>query len=273
MRIEPRVGIITFFPGGKGGAGASTIASSFAVALSEYVNNHVLVVDFGYGANATTTKIFGKDPGAVGVYDFVFGKANPRPIKVDEYRVYLLTNGYRDPNQVVNELARVYATDPGRFTRELTGRLKSFLVTLAEQYGINHVIIDLPSATVGPHTFSVLSISTIINIIALHSSTHIGETLEAFKIAVDANDKAVINIIVNRVYPIGDSEAQYKSMTRRGHVFPISCSMYASYIIDWKRDVPIAWDFPGNWRRDLMKLVQAVKRQVDEALSRVKPSV
>lgn len=273
MEVKPRVAKIVFFSGGKGGGGVSTIVASFSVALSELVNRHVLVVDFGYGPNATTTKLFGQDPGTVGVYDFVFGRASPRPIKVEGYRVFLLTNGYKDPNEVVDALARAYASNPYRFTEELTNRLASFLTRLALSLGVNHIIVDLPSTTIGPHTFAVLAMADVINIVALHSNTHIDEVASAYKLAIDVNPGAVVNVVVNKVYPTGDPESQFKQFTHgEGRVFPIEYSVYVSYIVDVKRDIPIAWEFPGNWRRDIMRFTQSVKRQVDRVLSAVRPS-
>ena len=266
--IRPRVVVITFLSGGKGGAGTSTLAANTAVALSEAYNNPVLVVDMGYGANATTTKLFGKNPGSAGIYDFIFNRAKPNIMKADEYRVYILPNGAKDPNQIAYELARQFASRPEQFIRELTIGLREFLLRTAASLGVNHIIIDLPSTAVGAHFFATVATSDIINIVATAGVTHADEAREAYSL-VEFNTSAIVNVIVNNVLPIVDTTGQFRGLTRNGgSVIPLSYSFYVKYITDFLKDIAISYDIHDRWRRDFENYLNILKKQVGLVLKR-----
>ncbi|MGC9227742.1 AAA family ATPase [Caldivirga sp.] len=266
--IRPRLVIITFLSGGKGGAGTSTLTVNTAVALSESFNNPVLVVDMGYGANATATKLFGKNPGTTGVYDFIFSKAKPNVLKADEYKVYIIPNGAEDPNQIAYRLAQQFASRPEQFTRELTVTLRGFLQRTAVNLGVNHIIIDLPSTAVGAHFFATVASSDIINIVATAGVTHADEAKEAYSL-IEFNTGSIVNVIVNNVLPIADSTAQFRGLTRNGgSVIPLSYSFYVKYITDFLRDIALAYDIKDRWRRDFDDYINVLKKQIGIVMKR-----
>jgi len=71
--LTPRLVVITYFSGRKGGTGKSTIASNQAIALSMALKTNAVLMDFGIDSTQTSSRLLGINPDRPGALDFMLG--------------------------------------------------------------------------------------------------------------------------------------------------------------------------------------------------------
>jgi chromosome partitioning protein len=229
--LTPRLVVITYFSGRKGGTGKSTIAANQAIALSMALKTNTVLIDFGIDSTQTSSRLLGINPDRPGALDFMLGST-------------------RDVNQVVvrsNVVPSVFVIPPGSLkswdlwgssisVNQAFNALRNLIITASRITNAQVVLIDLPASIDDVVVIPVLINANIINLVmdyANYADIVLAELDNS--IVRPMMDKLklnpIVNVVLNKWLPGLDAvEAKARAFTHNGEVFILPTSPIVQYL-------------------------------------------
>jgi chromosome partitioning protein len=229
--LVPRVVVIAYFSGRKGGTGKSTIAANQAIALSMALKTNVVLMDFGIDSTQTSSRLLGINPDRPGALDYMFGLV-------------------RDVNQVVvrsNVVPSVFVIPPGSLrswdlwgssisVNQAFNALRNLVITASRLTNAQVVVIDLPASIDEVIAIPSLINSNIINLVmdyANYADIVLAELDNSVirPLMVQLKLNPIVNVVLNKWLPGLDAvEAKARAFAHNGEVFILPTSPIVQYL-------------------------------------------
>jgi len=229
--LVPRLVVITYFSGRKGGTGKSTIAANQAIALSMTLKTNVVLIDFGIDSTQTSSRLLGINPDRPGALDYMLGLV-------------------KDVGQVVvrsNVVPSVFVVPPGtQKTWDLWDRpinvgqvynaLRNLIITASRITNAQVVLIDLPASIDNVVVMPALINSNIINLVmdyANYADIVLAELDNSIVRPMMDQLKLnpIVNVVLNKWLPGLDAvESKARAFAHNGEVFILPTSPIAQYL-------------------------------------------
>ena len=229
--LTPRLVVITYFSGRKGGTGKSTLAANQAIALSMALKTNVVLIDFGIDSTQTSSRLLGINPDRPGALDYVVGST-------------------RDVNQVIvrsNVVPSVFVIPPGSLrswdlwgsgvnVNQAFNALRNLMITASRITNAQVVIVDLPASIDDVVVIPALINSNIINLVmdyANYADIVLAELDN--NIVRPMMDKLklnpIVNVVLNKWLPGLDAvETKARAFAHNGEVFVLPTSPIVQYL-------------------------------------------
>jgi chromosome partitioning protein len=229
--LAPRLVVITYFSGRKGGTGKSTIASNQAIALSMALKTNTVLVDFGVDSTQTSSRLLGINPERPGALDFMLGLV-------------------KDVNQVVvrsNVVPSVFVIPPGSLkswdlwgssisVNQAFNAIRNLIITASRITNAQVVLIDLPASIDDVVVIPALINANIINLVmdyANYADIVLAELDNS--IVRPMMDKLklnpIVNVVLNKWLPGLDAvETKARAFAHNGEVFILPTSPIVQYL-------------------------------------------
>jgi len=229
--LTPRLVVITYFSGRKGGTGKSTLAANQAIALSMALKTNVVLMDFGIDSTQTSSRLLGINPERPGALDYMLGLV-------------------KDVNQVVvrsNVVPSVFVIPPGeQKSWDLWGQpinvgqvynaLRNLIITASRITNAQVVLIDLPASIDDVVVLPALINTNIINLVmdyANYADIVLAELDNS--IVRPMMDKLklnpIVNVVLNKWLPGLDAvESKARAFAHNGEVFILPTSPIVQYL-------------------------------------------
>jgi chromosome partitioning protein len=229
--LTPRLVVITYFSGRKGGTGKSTIASNQAIALSMTLKTNTVLIDFGIDSTQTSSRLLGINPERPGALDYMLGLV-------------------KDVNQVVvrsNVVPSVFVISPGmQKSWDLWGSsinvnqafnaLRNLIITASRLTNAQVVVIDLPASIDDVVVVPALINTNIINLVmdyANYADIVLAELDNSIvrPLSVQLKLNPIVNVILNKWLPGLDAvESKARAFAHNGEVFVLPTSPIVQYL-------------------------------------------
>ena len=229
--LVPRVVVIAYFSGRKGGTGKSTIAANQAIALSMALKTNVVLMDFGIDSTQTSSRLLGINPDRPGALDYMLGLV-------------------KDVNQVLvrsNVVPSVFVIPPGMqkswdlwgssiSVNQAFNALRNLVITASRLTNAQVVLIDLPASIDEVVAIPSLINSNIINLVmdyANYADIVLAELDNSIvrPLMVQLKLNPIVNIILNKWLPGLDAvEAKARAFAHNGEVFILPTSPIVQYL-------------------------------------------
>jgi len=229
--LTPRLVVITYFSGRKGGTGKSTLASNQAIALSMALKTNAILIDFGIDSTQTSSRLLGINPERPGALDYMLGLV-------------------KDVNQVLvrsNVVPSVFVIPPGmQKSWDLWGSsinvnqafnaLRNLIITASRITNAQVVVIDLPASIDDVVVVPALINTNIINLVmdyANYADIVLAELDNS--IVRPMMDKLklnpIVNVVLNKWLPGLDAvESKARAFAHNGEVFILPTSPIVQYL-------------------------------------------
>jgi len=229
--LTPRLVVITYFSGRKGGTGKSTLAANQAIALSMALKTNVVLMDFGIDSTQTSSRLLGINPERPGALDFMLGLV-------------------KDVNQVVvrsNVVPSVFVVPPGSLkswdlwgssisVNQAFNALRNLIITASRLTNAQVVVFDLPASIDDVVVIPALINTNIINLVmdyANYADIVLAELDNS--IVRPMMDKLklnpIVNVVLNKWLPGLDAvESKARAFAHNGEVFVLPTSPIVQYL-------------------------------------------
>jgi chromosome partitioning protein len=267
--LAPRLVVITYFSGRKGGTGKSTIASNQAIALSMALKTNVVLIDFGIDSTQTSSRLLGINPDRPGALDYVVGST-------------------RDVNQVIvrsNVVPSVFVIPPGSLrswdlwgsgvnVNQAFNALRNLMITASRITNAQVVIVDLPASIDDVVVVPALINTNIINLVmdyANYADIVLAELDN--NIVRPMMDKLklnpIVNVVLNKWLPGLDAvETKARAFAHNGEVFILPTSPIVQYLSSTLKPF-ILYEPKGSlerFMREFNNMTKALTEQVRRLL-------
>jgi len=264
MMLTPRLVVITYFSGRKGGTGKSTLASNQAIALSMALKTNAILIDFGIDSTQTSSRLLGINPERPGALDYMLGLV-------------------KDVNQVLvrsNVVPSVFVIPPGTVRSwDLWDRpinvgqayngLRNLIITVSRLANAQVVVIDLPASMDIIPILALLN-SNIINLVMDYASytdivlTEIDNLIRSMINQTKLNP--IVNVVLNKWLPGLDAvETKASAFAHNGGVFVLPASPIVQYLTSTLK--PLMLFEP---RGSLERFVKEFNRMNNELVGQIK---
>jgi len=267
--LTPRLVVITYFSGRKGGTGKSTIAANQAIALSMALKINVVLMDFGVDSTQTSSRLLGINPERPGALDFMLGLV-------------------KDVNQVIvrsNVVPSVFVIPPGtQKSWDLWDRpinvgqayngLRNLVITASRLTNAQVVVIDLPASIDDVVVMPSLINSNIINLVMDYASyadivlteldnSVVRPMMDQLKL------NPIVNVVLNKWLPGLDAvESKARAFAHNGEVFVLPTSPIVQYLTSTLKPF-VLYEPKGsleNFVKEFNSMTKALAEQVRKLL-------
>jgi chromosome partitioning protein len=229
--LVPRLVVITYFSGRKGGTGKSTLAANQAIALSMALKTNAVLIDFGIDSTQTSSRLLGINPDRPGALDYMLGLV-------------------KDVNQVVvrsNVVPSVFVIPPGSLkswdlwgsgvnVNQAFNALRNLIITASRLTNAQVVVIDLPASIDEVIAIPSLINSNIINLVmdyANYADIVLAELDNSVirPLMVQLKLNPIVNVVLNKWLPGLDAvESKARAFAHNGEVFILPTSPIVQYL-------------------------------------------
>jgi chromosome partitioning protein len=267
--LAPRLVVITYFSGRKGGTGKSTIASNQAIALLMALKTNTVLVDFGVDSTQTSSRLLGINPERPGALDFMLGLV-------------------KDVNQVVvrsNVVPSVFVIPPGSLKswdlwgssismNQAFNALRNLMITASRLTNAQVVVIDLPASIDDVVVVPALINTNIINLVmdyANYTDIVLAELDNNIvrPLTVQLKLNPIVNVVLNKWLPGLDAvESKARAFAHNGEVFVLPTSPIVQYLTSTLKPF-ILYEPRGSLERymkEFNRMINELTRQVKALL-------
>jgi chromosome partitioning protein len=267
--LVPRLVVITYFSGRKGGTGKSTIASNQAIALSMALKTNAVLMDFGIDSTQTSSRLLGINPERPGALDFMLGLV-------------------KDVNQVLvrsNVVPSVFVVPPGSLkswdlwgssmsVNQAFNALRNLVITASRLTNAQVVVIDLPASIDDVVVIPALINTNIINLVmdyANYADIVLAELDNNIvrPLMTQLRLNPIVNVVLNKWLPGLDAvESKARAFAHNGEVFILPTSPIVQYLTSTLKPF-ILYEPKGSLERFVRafnEMVKALTEQVRRLL-------
>jgi chromosome partitioning protein len=229
--LVPRLVVITYFSGRKGGTGKSTLAANQAIALSMTLKTNTVLIDFGIDSTQTSSRLLGINPDRPGALDYMLGLV-------------------KDVNQVIvrsNVVPSVFVIPPGSLkswdlwgssmsVNQALNALRNLVITASRITNAQVVVIDLPASIDDVVVVPALINTNIINLVmdyANYADIVLAELDNSIvrPLMVQLKLNPIVNVVLNKWLPGLDAvESKARAFAHNGEVFVLPTSPIVQYL-------------------------------------------
>jgi MinD-like ATPase involved in chromosome partitioning or flagellar assembly len=254
--------VVLFMGSGKGGAGVSTVTANVAWLTSQRMppGEDITVIDAGYGVNATLSKLLGvgfTDGGTCvssGLYEYILdvkGATQIQPVPREKLKV--IGPGCLSIDAInwgLPELVSVLGRNPDIVVKYLQDRFTRIFTSVNSRI----IIIDLPSSTLRPLAWSLISMADIVFIVGEWGDVHVHEVNDALSlvegVAKIVKRRIATYVIVNKALPIADSDMRRLISHTYDGLVTLPYSRIVHALTSLRRDLAVRYSGDPQARRE-----------------------